>query len=160
MKKIILSIIVFVFVAGSSGTAYYFYAKYQEATEALNNPEKIAQEETARVLAKLGQIISLPEDDEPTIATVLDKTSLANEPFFAKAENGDKVIIYAKSRKAILYRESEHKIIEFAPIELSQQNNDGLAQEVQPTIIPTKEPTPKTEVTTSDEEAVTEPTEN
>jgi hypothetical protein len=43
-------------------------------------------------------------------------TKLANQPFFANAKNGDKVLIYNSKKQAILYRPSINMIIEVAPI--------------------------------------------
>ena len=106
-------------VAGVSGT-YYYYTKYNEVNTKLNNPEQTAQEEVARLVSQIGVIMELPADEQPTVATVLDKDKLKDQGFFVKAENGDKVVIYSKARKAILYRESAKKIIEVAPIDLTQ----------------------------------------
>lgn len=96
----------------------YFFTKYQGAQDALKNPQKAAQEETKALVAKVSQLIELPQGEEPTVATIQDKNKLKDQPFFAKAENGDKVLIYTKAQKAILYRPSINKVIEVAPINL------------------------------------------
>ena len=70
------------------------------------------------ILAELGKIILLPAGETPTIATVSDLSKLAGQAFFANAKAGDLVIMYAHARRAILYRSSEHKVIEVAPITL------------------------------------------
>ncbi len=119
-RKLILPILILILIiAGASGT-YYYYQKYQQAQFALDNPDLTAQNEVRILTDKLGKLIELPTDEEPTVATVLDKEKLKDQGFFVKAENGDKVVIYSKSRKAILYRESTNKIIEVAPIDLAQ----------------------------------------
>ena len=69
-----------------------------------------------RVIAELGKIILLPAGETPTIATVSDMSKLQGQAFFANAVQGDLVIMYAHARLAILYRASEHKIIQVAPI--------------------------------------------
>jgi hypothetical protein len=56
-------------------------------------------------------------DEQPTLASVTDKSKLSDQPFFQKAENGDKILIFVQSRKAILYRPSIKKIIDVAPIQ-------------------------------------------
>ncbi len=119
LKNIVIAVLVIVLV-GAGGTAYYFYNQYQKTQEALNNPEKTAQEETQRLIDEMSQIIALPEADiangEPTLATVQDKDKLKDQEFFSKAENGDKVLIYAKAKKAFLYRPSTNKVINVAPV--------------------------------------------
>lgn len=111
--------VVLVIFSGAGGT-YYYYTKYQEVNAKLNNPEKTAQDEVASLVREIGIIMELPADEQPTVATVLDKDKLKDQGFFVRAENGDKVVIYSKARKAILYRPSAKKIIEVAPIDLSQ----------------------------------------
>ena len=67
------------------------------------------------LVSKVGKITELP-NEEPTIATVRNIKELATEPFFKDAKNGDKVLIYTKSKKAIIYRPSSSKIIQSGPI--------------------------------------------
>jgi hypothetical protein len=65
------------------------------------------------ILEKVGKLIDIP-NETPTVATVSDVTKLTGQEFFAKAQNGDKVIIFPKAQKAILYRPGTNKIIEVA----------------------------------------------
>lgn len=118
--KLILTILVIALIgAGALGT-YYYYSKYQQAQAVINNPEQLAQNEVKSLTAKLGKLIELPTDEEPNVATVLDQEKLKDQPFFAKAVNGDKIVIYSKKKIAILYREGENKIIEVAPLTLAE----------------------------------------
>lgn len=105
--KIILIAVIFTLVAGSLGTAGYFYHKYKKAMSG-----NAAKEENNFYIDEIKKFMLLPEDEEPTLATVSDREKLQNQPFFAKAENGDKVLIYTNAKKAILFRPSINKIIE------------------------------------------------
>ena len=60
----------------------------------------------------------LPEDEEPSVATVADPEQLAGQPFFSKAKKGDKVLIYTNAQKAILYDPVAKKIIDIAPLNI------------------------------------------
>ena len=82
-----------------------------------NNPAQVAQEETNTLVKKVSEFLTLP-DEQPTLATVTDPKLLRDQPFFAQAQTGDKVLIYALAKKAILYRPSTNKVIEVAPINL------------------------------------------
>ena len=64
------------------------------------------------VVAKVGALMELPKDETPAMITILDKSKLANEVFFADALTGDQVLVYGLARKVIIYRPSTDKIIE------------------------------------------------
>lgn len=68
------------------------------------------------VLEAVGKLVSLPQDEEPTVATITDLAPLEGQQFFKDAHIGDKVIVYKKAGKAILYRPSQNKIITAAPL--------------------------------------------
>jgi hypothetical protein len=102
----------------------YFYNLYRSSSVALDqvrlNPQAIALDEAKKVVEEVGKLMILPENEDPTVATVTD-ASLIDDPFFFGAENGDKLLIYAREvRQAILYRPSEHKIVAVAPVTLAE----------------------------------------
>jgi len=97
------------------GSAYYFYSEYSALKQ---NPNKLAQEETSKLVAQVGKLIVLPEGEAPTVATVSDPEKLKDQPFFARAKKGDRVLIYTNARKAILYDVEDNKIVEVAPINI------------------------------------------
>lgn len=68
------------------------------------------------LVAEVGKLVALPAGEIPTIATVTDPNALANQAFFKEAKVGDRVLIYSKSGKAILYRGSEHRVVAIAPL--------------------------------------------
>lgn len=87
-------------------SSYYIYRHF--VTARASDP--------ARIISEVGKLVVLPADETPTIATVSDLAPLKGQPFFADAEMGDKVLIFQKAKKAILYRPSTKKIIIVAPI--------------------------------------------
>jgi hypothetical protein len=82
-------------------------------------------EEAKKLVEKIGQYMELPTGSVPTLATVTDIAKLKNQAFFARAANGDKVLIYADAKKAILYRPQTNKIIDVAPLVTSQTDMTG-----------------------------------
>src|SRR3989338_957014 len=72
--------------------------------------------EVNKLLERVSEHIVLPSDERPNIATVNNPESLKNQPFFANAKNGDVVLLYPNSRKAILYDPVLNKILEVAPL--------------------------------------------
>lgn len=102
--------------------AFYFYSKYQKAKKQLNTPTATADSEKQKVLTRLGQLMVLPVGEEPTVATISDKEKLKDQPFFAKAKNGDVLVIYTQARKAILFDPVADKIVDVVSISLGQSS--------------------------------------
>jgi len=102
-----------------------------------------AQAEANAIVAKVSKLMVLPTDETPTIATVTDVNAVKEQPFFAQAQNGDKVLIYQNAGEAILYRESENKIIKFGAVNFNQTAASPEASVVaSPTAKPTTAPAP------------------
>ena len=106
-------IVLTVVVAG--GTAFYFYSQYSSLKK---NPQEFAQREVKGLIERVSELIVLPEGEEPTVATVSDVEKLKDQPFFVRAKQGYKVIIYTQAKKAILYDPAAHKIVEVAPLNI------------------------------------------
>lgn len=100
----------------------FLFAKTQSGLPLLNNASSPVQQATA-LIDKVGRHIVLPTGEQPTIATVSDISKLQGQVFFAHAQNGDKMLIFAKAKKAILYRPSIDKIIEVGPVETTNTAN-------------------------------------
>ena len=125
MKKtetVSINIIVVLVMLVLIGTAYYFFSQYKKTQLLLNNPTLAAKEEVKKITDQLSKLMELPAKEEPIVVTVLDKKKLTGQDFFKRAENGDKVIVYSVSKKAILFRPSINKIIEVAPLNLGDTN--------------------------------------
>lgn len=117
-KLIILSAVGVVVVIAFAG--YYLYSQNQKAQNPQNT--QAAQEEVKRLVLEVGKLIDLPKGEDPTVATVTDISKLSDQPFFQKAKNGDKVLIYTNAKKAILYDPSAKKVLDVAPINIGTQS--------------------------------------
>ncbi|MDQ3093729.1 MAG: DUF515 domain-containing protein [bacterium] len=107
--------------------------KSELATNPTGTIQRIQAESTQSVIDEIGKLYTLPSNEQPTVATVQDKSKLEGQDFFKDAQNGDQLVVYEKSGLAILYRPSENKLIKVGPIDVK---NDQAATE-QPT---TQEP--------------------
>lgn len=93
-------------------------AFYHKLSSIKKNPQQAVQDQTENLIKKVSKLINLPTDEQPTIATVSDPEQLKDQPFFAKAEKGFKVLIYATAGKSILYDPFNNKIVETASINI------------------------------------------
>lgn len=106
IKQLIILITILALIIGLS----VFYLLSQKLK--ISSEEK----EFRELIIKVEKLIELPQDEMPTIATVLDENKVREEAFFKQAKTGDRLLAYIKNKKAILYRPSVNKIIEVAPI--------------------------------------------
>ncbi len=84
------------------------------------DPIEITAKEVKDISNRVSKLMILPQNETPTLATVSDPEKLKNQPFFANAKTGFKVLVYAQAQKAILYDPYENKIVEVAPINTNQ----------------------------------------
>lgn len=117
-RTTLIIIALIVLVAGFSAWQYSQNLALKKELGQLKGDGGASDAEIRELVSKVGALIELPEGDEPTIATVTDPQKLTDQAFFATAKTGDKVLIYANAKKAILYRPSENKIIEVAPVNI------------------------------------------
>lgn len=117
-KTAVVFFLLVALAATGAGAAYIYYTRWQELRI---NPQRAAKEETTAIVSRVGKFMDLPAE-EPTIETVTDAAGLAAQPFFARAQNGDRIIIYVQSLKAILYRPTTNRVIEVAPLVINPGN--------------------------------------
>jgi hypothetical protein len=82
-----------------------------------------AKNEATTLRNQVATVLDLPGSETPTVATVQDPSKLQNQAFFARAQIGDKVLMFAKAQQVVLYRPSTKKVIQVAPINLGSGSN-------------------------------------
>ena len=120
--------------------AGYFYNQVRILKK---NPQVAAQQEVDQLVAKVSNLIVLPTGETPTIATISDPSALKDQPFFASAVKGDKVLIYAQAKKAILYSVNLNKILDVAPLTIGTQQAVNSPATTPTTTTPASSTTPK-----------------
>lgn len=114
-RALVPSLIVLLLMMSVTAGYFFFKSKQSQTT-----PEQASEAEVTALVAEVGELILLPADEVPTVATVSDPEQLKSQPFFANAKVGDKVLLFAKAKKAILYDPVAHRLIEVAPINLGE----------------------------------------
>lgn len=67
-----------------------------------------------KIINEAGAVAKLPDGETPTVALIKNVSQLKGQPFFVGAENGDYLMVYTHAKKALLYRPSINKIIEYS----------------------------------------------
>ena len=130
-KSLLLGLLVVILAATTGFFAYKYHQANQQA-KLLANPKAAASAQIDDLVAKVGKLVVLPTGEKPTVATVTDISKLQGQAFFAPAQNGDKVLIYTQAKKAVLYRPSENKVIEIAPLNIGSSNTTSTSDNSQP----------------------------
>lgn len=117
----VFSLLKFLVVSAVLIAGALFLVKTKPELLGLAKGDAVVRAELKDLVDKVGKLMSLPEDEEPTIATVTDIEKVKDQPFFQKAQNGDKVLIYTNAKKAILFRPSENKIIDVGALNIKDQ---------------------------------------
>jgi len=92
------------------------------------HPELAGTEQASQILAKVGALIQLP-NEQPSMATINDAASAKKaQPFLANAENGDVLIVFANAQTALLYRPSSNKLIAVGPVTAQTDAPSGASQ--------------------------------
>lgn len=106
VKNLLLIATIFLFFVS---LAVYFLIEHQSDRA---NPNAALQKETKVLTDRIGEFMELPVDEQPTLSTVTDREKLKGQDFFTHTQNGDKLLVYPKAKKAILFRPSTKKVIE------------------------------------------------
>lgn len=106
--------VVSIFVGG------YSYWQHEKSKAIMGDTIAATQIEQQKLIEAVSKHIKLPQNEQPSVATVSDIGKLQGQPFFANAKNGDKVLIYEKAQKAILYDTQANIIIEVGPVDMGK----------------------------------------
>jgi len=107
----ILFFLIFLLLGSLTVLSFQLYWDSRKTLSKLEQaaPQVLLDLETKDIIARVRKHMVLP-DEEPLVNTVTDADKVRGEPFYAKAQNGDKVIVF--SNRAILYSPTQDKIVE------------------------------------------------
>lgn len=117
-SKILLVLGSIIIIGLLIATGYFAY-QYSVLQKTFGS-QKASLEEAHKLTSEVGKLMLLPAET-PTIATISDINKLKGQAFFQNAKNGDKILIYANAKEAILYRPQDHLIIGVAPVTIGGQ---------------------------------------
>lgn len=82
------------------------------------------ESEEKKVAAQVAKHVLLPTDETPALATVTDPSKLANNHFLSQAHKGDRILIYAKWKQAVIYRPASDRIVDIGPVDVAAPGGD------------------------------------
>ena len=119
----LLAIVLALLVAGGGGT-YYFYGQYQKSQRELTQMRAASAEgiqaEVAALVEEVGELIELPGEETPTMATIRNPENLTDHPFLSKGQEGDRLLIYTEDKLVVMYRPETGKIVAVGSVVIEQ----------------------------------------
>lgn len=115
LSRVFSRVVLPLITIGAVMVAIYFYNQVRVLKQ---DPQSVSRQEVASLISKVGKLVLLPEGETPTVATISDPEMLKDQPFFAKAVVGDKVLIYNEAKKAILYSVAINKVVDISALNL------------------------------------------
>lgn len=83
-----------------------------------NLGDDLKQNQIEEVISQVAKLTDIPQNEKPSVATITDPLQLSGMVFFKNAQKGDKLLIFNKNRRAIIYRPAQNIIIEAGPFEM------------------------------------------
>jgi len=128
----VIAVIGIFLLGGGAGYLVYNQLVEKDVLGKANTPEfvsEIQQKQVDAILKDLNKLILITEEEEPTVATIVDVEVLRkdNPEFYKNAQDGDILIIYSK--RAIVFRRDKNMIVNVAPVFVQPDSKQATPQE-------------------------------
>jgi len=111
MSRVLVPLMVAVFAVAASAGAFLFLA-------APSNSQSLTEAEVQKLVASVGELIILPTDETPLVASVVNAELLrASESFYRHASDGNILLLYTNSGRAILYDRERDIIVNIGTLQ-------------------------------------------
>lgn len=122
-NKVLLTSLIFVVILALTGAGFLYY-QYQKTAKELKKvksqttttQDAAKSDEVKKLVSEVAKIARLPENETPSIATITDASKLKDQTFFKDAKNGDILLVFNSSGKAVLYDPKEKKVVDITTL--------------------------------------------
>ncbi|MBC7766935.1 hypothetical protein H7Y21_03005 [Arenimonas sp.] len=116
MNKKIVTLLIILLVALLGFAIFKKFNPTPKTTEG-----QLSEKEIKSLVTKVSKLINVP-GETPVIATIIKADQLiAEQKFYTGSKDGDYLMVFPIAQKAIIYRESENKLINVGPIIVDQK---------------------------------------
>lgn len=127
VKNKLLGFVVFVILLGLAGGTVFLYTKYSETKKeveklsTVQGQQELSKTQTQALLGEMRQIIIMPDNEDPVVATITDINQLKDKEFYKDAQNGDRVVVFANAKKAYIYSPERKLIVNVGAFQLDEK---------------------------------------
>lgn len=110
-RRVVIPLVVASLALAASVGAYVFLG-------ASSAPQTLTEAEVQKIIAEVGELIILPADETPLVASVVNAELLrATESFYRHAQDGNILLLYTESGRAILYDRERDIIVNIGTLQ-------------------------------------------
>lgn len=91
------------------GVGLYFFYSPVSNWQYSYAPATTAEVDT--IAKRVSELVAVPSDEAPTVITVANPQELQRWPLFRDSQRGDKVLVYKKNGRIIIYNPTKDKIV-------------------------------------------------
>lgn len=113
----LVALLAVVFVSG--GSAYLVAQKQEKASGTQDSRAQVRQ-----LVATVGTLVALP-NEEPRVTVVTNTEELHKQSYFWDVVEGDRVLVFDKSRKAVIYSPTKHKVVKVMDLQATPVPSPG-----------------------------------
>ena len=84
---------------------------------------KVDNDSAMHSVKQVSKHVMVPVGEEPAVLTITDKSKVKSE-FLKSGETGDKVLIYQRSQRAIIYRPSTDKVVDIVAVSIGDASQE------------------------------------
>jgi predicted PurR-regulated permease PerM len=115
-NKLIIALVVIIVILLAVGG--FFIYKY------INTVNSDPTHQDQALVDNISRYIDLP-NEQPTVATIVDRTKLSSQALSDQSQNGDKLLIFSEAKRIVLYRPSIGKIVAILTIQTQTELESG-----------------------------------
>lgn len=110
-----------------AGGVAFLYTKYTETRKeveklsTVQGQQELSKTQTHELLGEMRQIIIMPTNEDPVVATITDINQLKDKDFYKDANNGDRVVVFANAKKAYIYSPERKLIVNVGAFQIEEK---------------------------------------
>ncbi len=125
-SKLLWLLILLILLALAGGVAFLYtkYAETRKEVEKLSTvqgQQELSKTQTQELLGEMRQIIIMPTNEDPVVATITDINQLKDKDFYKDAKNGDRVVVFANAKKAYIYSPERKLIVNVGAFQIEEK---------------------------------------
>ena len=84
----------------------------------------LRQDSAKSAIASVERLVMVPKNEEPVVLTITDRSKVKSA-FLQSSETGDKILVFQKNQRAIVYRPATNKIVDIVGVDIGDASKEN-----------------------------------